>query len=97
MKISLIPKKAKLITIRMMIIFTKNLSGMIKAGLSLSRAISVLQKQTKNLKFNKILVSLDSEINSGGTLSSGLAKFPNIFSKLFVSMTRAGEESGNLA
>ena len=44
-----------------------------------------------------MLDSLNEEINAGGNLSSGLAKFPNIFSKLFVSMTRAGEESGNLA
>ncbi|MFA6274405.1 MAG: type II secretion system F family protein [Candidatus Paceibacterota bacterium] len=79
------------------IIFTKNLSGMLKAGLSLSRALSVLEKQTKNKKFNKILISLSEEINSGGTLSSGLAKYPKVFSKLFVSMARAGEESGNLA
>jgi len=85
------------VKIQEQIIFTKNLSGMLTAGLSLSRAISVLQKQTKNPKFGNILVSLNSEINAGGTLSSGLEKFPNIFSKLFISMTRAGEESGNLA
>ena len=78
------------------IIFTKNLSGMLKAGLSLYRALSVLEKQTKNNTFKKILVSLSADINSGETLSSGLAKFPNVFSKLFVSMTKAGEESGNL-
>ena len=80
-----------------LIIFTKNLSGMLKAGLSLSRAISVLQKQTKNQKFNSILIALNNEINAGGTLSSGLEKFPKVFSKLFVSMVRAGEESGNMA
>jgi type IV pilus assembly protein PilC len=78
------------------IIFTKNLSGMLKAGLSLFRALSVLKKQTKNVFLNKILTSLSDEINAGGTLSSGLLKFPDVFSKLFVSMTRAGEESGNL-
>lgn len=80
-----------------LILFTKNLSGMLKAGLSLYRALSVLDKQTKNPALKKILTSLSAEINMGGTLSSGLEKFPNIFSKLFVSMTRAGEESGNLA
>jgi type IV pilus assembly protein PilC len=79
------------------IIFTKNLSGMLRAGLSLYRALSVLKKQTKNATFDKILTAISNEINAGGTLSSGLAKFPNVFSKLFVSMTRAGEESGNLA
>ncbi|HEY4493938.1 MAG TPA: type II secretion system F family protein [Candidatus Paceibacterota bacterium] len=80
-----------------LIIFTNNLSGMIKAGLSLYRALLVLQKQTKKSQMSKILTALGAEINSGGTLSSGLAKFPDVFSKLFVSMTRAGEESGNLA
>ena len=78
------------------ILFTKNLSGMLKAGLSLYRALSVLKKQTKNPKLNNILTSLSTDINSGGTLSDGLAKFPDVFSKLFISMTRAGEESGNL-
>jgi len=80
-----------------MIIFTKNLSGMLKAGLSLSRALSVLKKQTKNINFSNIITSLAGEIDAGGTLSSGFAKFPNTFSKLFVSMSRAGEESGDLA
>ncbi len=79
------------------IIFTKNLSGMLRAGLSLYRALSVLKKQTKNKEFNKVLTSLSNEINAGGTLSSGLEKFPDVFSKLFVSMSRAGEESGNLS
>src|SRR5512141_2677852 len=54
------------------IIFTKNLSGMILAGLSLSRAISVLQKQTKNPKLSAVLTSLSADINSGETFASGL-------------------------
>jgi type II secretory pathway component PulF len=80
-----------------LIVFTNNLSGMLKAGLSLYRALSVLQKQTKKPLMTKILTSLSADINSGETLSTGLAKFPDTFSKLFVSMTKAGEESGNLA
>src|SRR3989338_4397517 len=80
-----------------LIILTRNLSGMIKAGLSLSRALSVLKKQTKNSTLEKILISISNDINAGETLSSGFAKFPNVFSNLFVSMTRSGEESGNLA
>ena len=80
-----------------LVVFTKNLSGMIKAGLSLSRALSVLEKQTKNQTLKKVITSLIGDINAGGTLSSGLAKYPKVFSKLFVSMSKAGEESGNLA
>lgn len=80
-----------------LILLTKNLSGMIRAGLSLARAISVLEKQAKKPSLNKILDSLTNDINAGGLFSDGLAKFPDVFSPLFVSMTRAGEESGNLA
>jgi type IV pilus assembly protein PilC len=80
-----------------LIVFTRNLSGMLKAGLPLSRALTVLEKQTEKPIFKKVFVTLSTEVNGGGTLSSGLEKFPNIFSKLFVSMTRAGEESGNLS
>lgn len=79
------------------IILTKNLSGMIKAGLSISRALSVLKKQTKNPKLDKILTSAINDIDSGETFSSALSKFPDVFSKLFISMVRAGEESGNLS
>ncbi|OGI61049.1 hypothetical protein A2814_02220 [Candidatus Nomurabacteria bacterium RIFCSPHIGHO2_01_FULL_38_19] len=79
------------------IILTKNLSGMLKAGLSLSRALSVLKKQTKNKTLARILNSLTNDINRGETFSAGLSKFPEVFSKLFVSMTKAGEESGNLS
>lgn len=84
------------VSINEQIILTKNLSGMLKAGLSLYRALSVLKKQTKNYKLSSILTSLSDDINSGGTFSFALSKFPDIFSKLFVSMTKAGEESGNL-
>ncbi|OGI95561.1 hypothetical protein A2917_03350 [Candidatus Nomurabacteria bacterium RIFCSPLOWO2_01_FULL_42_17] len=96
-KISTLTNIFSKVSVNEQIIFTKNLSGMVKAGLSLYRALSVLKKQTKNPKMSTILASLTDEINSGGTLSSGLAKFPDVFSTLFVSMAKAGEESGNLA
>ena len=79
------------------ILFTRNLSGMIKAGLALARAVEVLAKQTKNPIMKKVLASILDDINKGGTLSSAMQKFPKVFSTLFVSMVRAGEESGTLA
>jgi len=79
------------------VILTKNLSGMLKAGLPLSRALSVIEKQTKNKTLNGIVNSLLRDINSGETFSAALAKYPKVFSKLFTAMVRAGEESGNLS
>ncbi|OGI60457.1 hypothetical protein A2641_00270 [Candidatus Nomurabacteria bacterium RIFCSPHIGHO2_01_FULL_37_25] len=96
-KMSVFSNMFSKVSVNEQIILTKNLSGMIKAGLSLNRALSILKKQTKNYTLNNILTSLSDDINSGDTLSVGLSKFPNVFSNLFVSMTRAGEESGNLA
>jgi len=79
------------------IIFTKNLSAMTAAGLALSRSLNILERQTKNVTFKDIINSLSTEINKGGSFSDGLSKFPKVFSSLFVSMVRAGEESGNLS
>ena len=78
------------------ILFTKNLSGMLGAGLPLSRGLQVLIKQTHALAFKKIIESLLATIDKGGTLSDALEKHPKVFSKFFVSMVRAGEESGGL-
>lgn len=77
--------------------FTRNLSAMIKAGLALSRALGILERQTQNVKFKAIIGDLSAEISKGNSLSVGLGKFPKVFSSLFVSMVRAGEESGNLS
>jgi len=79
------------------IMLTRNLAAMIDAGLVLSRAISVMEKQTRNAKLKVILQEINSDIKRGDAFASSLSKFPKVFSPLFVSMVRAGEESGSLA
>ncbi len=78
------------------IIFTKNIAGMLRAGLPLSRALMVLSKQTSNAYFKSVITTLLETIDKGGTLSEGLAKYPSVFSGLFVAMVKSGEESGGL-
>lgn len=78
------------------IIFTNNLSGMLSAGLSLNRALSILQKQSRNFVLNNVLNDLSESINKGNTLSEGMKKHPKVFSGIFIPMIRAGEESGSL-
>lgn len=92
-KLNLILARVKL---REKIIFSRNLSSMIEAGISLSRALEILERQTKNMKFQDVLHSISDDIKGGGTLSDGLKKFPNVFSPLFVAMVHSGEESGQL-
>jgi type IV pilus assembly protein PilC len=79
------------------IAFAKNLSSMTKAGLSLSRALSVIERQSNNGRFKNIVEGINLEIKKGKTLSEALKIYPNIFSNLFVSMAKAGEESGGLS
>lgn len=78
------------------IMFTNNLSGMLSAGLSLSRALLILEKQSTNLTLNKVLHDLSEEINKGNTLSEGMKKYPKVFNGVFIPMVHAGEESGSL-
>ncbi len=77
--------------------FARNLGSMLEAGLSLSRALSVLERQARNQKFKKILDNIISDINQGSTFSSALEKYPKVFSQLFISMVHAGEQSGTLS
>src|SRR3989344_2611500 len=77
--------------------FAKNLAVMVDAGLSVSRAISILQKQSKNKTLIGILEDINNSINGGETLSKSFEAHSEVFSSLFVSMVKAGEESGKLA
>jgi type IV pilus assembly protein PilC len=78
------------------IIFAKNLAKMIDAGLPVTRALSILERQSKGT-FKKVLIGLNESINKGNTFSESMKAYPNVFSTLFISMVRAGEESGNLS
>jgi len=88
--------KLSKISIRDLSIFTDQFGTMMNAGLSISRALSVLSKQTTNPKLTKIILSLSEDVKKGNSLSSALAKYPDIFTPLYISMVKAGEASGNL-
>jgi len=96
-KTSLIFSFRKKVKTQEVITFAKNLAVMIDAGLSVSRALSVLQKQSKNKNLILILENIGVSINGGETLSKSLEARSDIFSSLFVSMVKAGEESGKLS
>ncbi len=78
------------------ILFANNLGTMIEAGLPLARALQIFLKQTKNPRFRGVLQSLIDDINNGTALSDALEKYDNVFPPVFISMVRAGEESGGL-
>ena len=78
------------------IVFIRNLGAMMEAGLSLSRALSVLERQTKNSAFKKIINEIERDITKGSSLNETIGRFPGVFSDLSVAMIKAGEESGKL-
>ncbi len=77
--------------------FAKNLSAMLDAGLSVNRSLVVMGKQAKRQSFKNLLSEIESDVSHGTTLSESLSKKSNIFSPLFISMVRAGEESGSVS
>ena len=79
------------------IMFAKNLGTMIGAGLSVSKSLNTLEKQFKNPKFKHIIQNLNTDIKKGQSIHKSLAKYPNVFSSLFVFMVKAGEESGKIS
>lgn len=78
------------------ILFAQNMSAMIDSGLALSRALSVIKRQSKNLKFQQVVEDVEKSISTGKTFYESLAEHPKVFSPLFISMVRAGEESGKM-
>lgn len=77
--------------------FAKNLGAMIKAGLPVTRALEVMGKQAKKRPLKALFEEIGGEINHGTTLSEALRKRSDVFSQLFISMVKAGEESGGVS
>jgi type IV pilus assembly protein PilC len=77
-------------------LMTRQLSTMISAGLSLMRALTVLEAQTENPRLKAAVVTIRQNIESGASLSDALERHPKIFSQLYVAMIRAGETGGFL-
>jgi type IV pilus assembly protein PilC len=78
------------------VIFTRQLSTMIDAGLPLVQGLEILQKQQSNPTFKKSLGEIRSDVESGSTLSDSMRKHPKIFDDLFNNMIEAGETGGIL-
>src|SRR6185369_10457969 len=75
----------------------KNLSAMLSAGLSISRALSVIERQSSNKNLKAIATGLSESVRKGASFHEALTGYPRVFPEIFVAMVRAGEESGSLA
>jgi type IV pilus assembly protein PilC len=77
-------------------VFSRQFATMANAGLSLVRALSILEEQTTKGALRTVISQVRSDIEGGATLSSALAKHPRAFSTLYVNMVKAGETGGVL-
>src|ERR671932_2122778 len=72
-------------------IATRQLSTMVSSGMSLLRALYVLEEQTKSEKLKEALTQIRKDVEAGISLSDALRKHPDIFNELYVAMVEAGE------
>lgn len=87
---------AKKVKLSDLVIFTRQLSTMISAGVPLARSLSALQGDSENPYMREVLAGITKEVESGTPLGDAFAKYPNVFSDVYVNMVRAGEEGGIL-
>lgn len=77
-------------------VMARQLATMISSGLSLLRALYILEDQSPNKKLKDTIVAVRGDVEVGTSLSVAMSKHPKVFNDLFVSMVRAGEVGGNL-
>jgi type IV pilus assembly protein PilC len=77
-------------------IFSRQLSTMISSGMSILRALYVLEEQTESKFLKETIVAVRKDVEAGLSLSDSMARHPKVFSPLFVAMTQAGETGGVL-
>ena len=76
-------------------IFSRQLATMLSAGLPIVQAIAILERQTENKGFQKLLKEIRTDVEGGSNFSDALSKH-KVFSRLYVNLVRAGETSGTL-
>jgi type IV pilus assembly protein PilC len=77
-------------------VFSRQLATMITSGMSILRALYVLEWQTENKFLKETIVAVRKDVEAGLSLSDSLARHPKVFNPLFVAMTQAGEAGGVL-
>jgi type II secretory pathway component PulF len=79
-----------------LILFTKQVATMLKAGIPVLRVMDILESQSDNPRLKDVCRKIATDIRAGSNLSRALKKFPDVFSPLYSSMVLAGEASGSL-
>jgi type IV pilus assembly protein PilC len=91
-----IPGFGKKVKLKDLAIMSRQFATMINSGLSLLRSLTILAEQTSNPELGRVLGLVRSDVETGQSLSSSLAKHPRVFPPIMINMCRAGEVGGFL-
>jgi len=91
-----IPGFKKKVKVKDIAIFSRQLATMVNSGLTLIRALTILEEQSENALLKEVLVDVKSRVEQGSSLSAAFDSHPDVFNHLYVSMVRAGEVGGAL-
>ncbi len=78
------------------IVFSRQLSTLINAGLPLVQSLSNVRQQTQNARFKEVISDVIADVESGKALADSMSKHPEVFSSVYVNLVAAGEASGTL-
>ncbi len=84
------------VPVKSRVVFIRQLATMIDAGLPLVQCMEILGTQEPNPSFQKVILNVKQQIESGSTFAEALAKHPKVFDNLFVNLVAAGEMGGIL-
>jgi type IV pilus assembly protein PilC len=87
------PQKVKL---QDKVIFSRQFSTMINAGVPIVQSLSILAEQSESKKLKQVVADVSKQVEGGATLANALATHPDVFSNIFVNMVKAGETGGIL-
>lgn len=91
-----IPGLRKRVKVDELAVLSKQMAGLINAGLPLMRTLSILIEQTEGKQLQRALLAVHADVESGSALSTALSKHPDVFPPLMVSLVRVGETGGFL-
>ena len=74
--------------------FSRQLASMLRAGMSLVISLSTIEEQLDNKNFKFVVSNVRETVESGGSFTDGLTRFPQVFNELYVNIVKAGERSG---
>lgn len=84
------------VSLEMIMVFTKQFSTMVNAGMSIVESLKTLADEEANPYFSEVVKNIARSVEGGSNLSDSMGKYPKIFSKVYINMIRVGEASGKL-